>query len=90
VSPYREFLLLSPARIDTDPAPHGHDGTVELSKEAIGGSHPAVLSIDPPVATAAPLSVTTTELGHKAIVLEIPVAAGGLRFGLVLIGRIEA
>ena len=90
VSPYREFLLLSPAAIDKDPAPRGHDGTVELSKEAIGGSHPAVLSIDPPVAAAAALSVTTTELGHKGIVLEVPVAGGTLRFGLVLIGKIEA
>lgn len=90
VSPYREFLLLSPARIDTDPAPRDHDGLVEVSKEAIGGSHPAVLSIDPPVSTAALLSVTTTELAHKAIVLEIPVAGGALRFGLVLIGKIEA
>lgn len=90
VSPYREFLLLSPAALDTDAGPRGHDGTVELSKEAIGGSHPAVLSIDPPVATAAPLSVATTELGHKAVVLEIPSAGGALRFGLVLIGKIEA
>jgi hypothetical protein len=90
VSPFREFLLLSPAALDTDPAPRGHDGTVEISKEAIGGSHPAVLSIDPPVSTAAPLSVTTNELGHKAVVLEIPSTGGTLRFGLVLIGKIEA
>jgi len=90
VSPYREFLLLSPAALDADPAPRGHDGTVELSKEAIGGSHPAVLSIDPPVAAAAPLAVTTTDLGHKAIVLEVPAAGASLRFGLVLIGKIEA
>ena len=48
VSPYREFLLLSPVAIDTDPAPRSHDALVEVSKEAIGGSHPAVLSIDPP------------------------------------------
>ena len=90
VSPFREFILLSPIALDTDPAPRGHDGTVEISKEAIGGSHPAVLSVDPPVASAAPLSVMTTELGHKAIVLEVPTAGGSLRFGLVLIGKIEA
>ena len=89
VSPFREFILLSPAALDTDPAPRGHDGTVEISKEAIGGSHPAVLSIDPPVAAAAPLTVITTELGHRAIVLEVPTASGTLRFGLVLIGKIE-
>ena len=90
VSPYRDFILLSPVALDTDPAPRGHDGTVEISKEAIGGSHPAVLSLDPPVASAAPLSVATTELGHKAIVLEVTTAGGSLRFGLVLIGKIEA
>ena len=90
VSPYREFLLLSPAKLDTDVAAKPHDPLVELSKETIGGSHPAVWSIDPPVAATAPLTVHTTELGHKAIVLELPAAGGALRFGLVLIGKIEA
>jgi hypothetical protein len=90
VSPYRDFLLLSPAARDTDPAPRGHDGTIEFSKEAIGGSHPAVLSLDPPVASDAPLTVHTTDVGLKALVMEVPIAGGTLRFGLVLIGKIEA
>lgn len=90
VSPYREFLLLSPAKLDTDTADKAHDPLVELSKETIGGSHPAVWSIDPPTTTAAPLSVHTTEHDLKAIVLEVPAAGGALRFGLVLIGKIEA
>ncbi len=95
VSPFRQFLLLSPATLDTDPQPRGHDGTIEISKEAIGGSHPAVLSIDPPAAKEAPLQLHKTELDHDAIVMELPVVrdgkpAGTLRFGLVLIGKIEA
>ena len=96
VSPFREFLLLCPAAADTDAAARGHDGTIDLSKQTIGGSHPAVWSIDPPSASDAPLAVHTTELGHKALVVEVPVsrgdraAAGSLRFGIVLIGRIEA
>lgn len=95
VSPFRDFLLLCPAAADTDPAPRGHDGTVDLSKQSIGGSHPAVLSIDPPVATEQSLAVHTTDLGHKAVVVEVPITRGGkpagaLRFGIVLIGRIEA
>jgi hypothetical protein len=90
VSPFREFLLLSPAAADTDPAPKGHDESVELSKQTIGGSHPAVWSIDPPVASDAPLSVHTTDLGHKALIMEVPAAGGMLRFGVVLIGKIEA
>lgn len=95
VSPFRDFLLVSPAGVDKDPAPHGHDGTIELSKQAIGGSHPGVLSIDPPVTAAAPLSLHKTELDHDAVIMEVPVTrsgkpAGNLKFGLVLVGRIEA
>lgn len=95
VSPFRDFLLVSPAGVDKDPAPQGHDGTIELSKQAIGGSHPGVLSIDPPVTAAATLSLHKTELDHDAVIMEVPVTrsgkpAGTLKFGLVLVGRIEA
>jgi hypothetical protein len=96
ISPFREFLLLSPAAIDTEAAPRGHEGTVEISKRTIGGSHPAIWSIDPPVADAklAALSSHKTELGHDAVIVEVPLAgdskpAGALKFGVVLIGRIE-
>jgi len=91
VSPFREFLLLSPSSQDTNPAPPGHDGLVDLSKQTIGGSHPAVWSLDPPVATDAALTVrANTELDLEALIMEVPVAGGTLRFGLVLIGKIEA
>ena len=50
VSPFRNFLLLSMAAVDKDPAPRDHDATVELSAQTLGGKHPAVLSIDPPAA----------------------------------------
>lgn len=95
VSPFREFLLASPAALDTDPAPRGHDATIEISKQAVGGSHPAVLSIDPPAAKENPLQVHRTQLDHEAVVMEIPVTrdgkpAGTLRFGVVVVGKIEA
>jgi hypothetical protein len=95
VSPFRDFLLLSPAAHDTHPAPRGHDGTVEVSKQTIGGSHPAVWSIDPPVASQTVLQLHKTELGHEAVVMEVPATrdgkpAGALRFGVVLVGKIEA
>jgi hypothetical protein len=90
VSPFREFLLLSPAAQDTDPAARSHDALTDLSKQTIGGSHPAVWSLDPPVATEPVLTVHTTDLGHKALVMDVPTAGGTLRFGLVLIGKIEA
>ncbi len=71
ISPFRNFLLISPA-------------AVELSRQTLGGKHPAVLSIDPPSAKDAPLAVYTTELGHKSLIVE----AGKLKFGIVLIGKI--
>jgi hypothetical protein len=84
ISPFRDFLLVSPAAVDSDPAAAGHDGVIALSKQTLGGSHPAVLSIDPPAATQAPLDVYTTQLGHKSLIVQV----GQLKFGIVLIGRI--
>jgi hypothetical protein len=91
VSPHREFLLVSPAAIDTDSKPAGAEGAIAMSKQSIGGSHPAVLSIDPLTTAAEPLSVQQNAAGHKAIVFEVPTTAGAaLRFGLILVGKIEA
>lgn len=93
ISPFREFLVLSPAAVDQDPKTTGFDGAVALSKQTIGTSHPAGLSLDPPVATETPLSVYSNEQGHKGVVFEVPRSVGGkpagaLRFGLILIGLI--
>jgi hypothetical protein len=85
----REFLLLSPATVDQDTRPLGFDGTVALSKQTLGASHPAALSVDP-AATTAPLSTITNELDHKGVVFEVKTSSGGaLRFGLILIGIVE-
>ena len=85
VSPFRNFLLVSPAAVDKDPAARDHDGIIELSRQTLGGKHPAVWSIDPPVGKDAPLTVYTTDLGHKSLIVEV----GKLKFGIVLIGRIR-
>ena len=37
-----------------------------MSKQTIGASHPAALSLDPPVSTAAVLSRYTSELDTRA------------------------
>jgi hypothetical protein len=89
VSPHRDFLLLSPAAVDGTPAPAGHDGSVDLSRQAIGSSHPAILAIDPPSASETVGSVRSNDLGHTAVVFEIP-ATPPIRFGLVLVGKIDA
>jgi hypothetical protein len=84
VSPFRNFLLVSPAAVDKDPAAPDHDGIVALSRQTLGGKHPAVWSIDPPAGKDAPLTVYTTDLGHKSLIVEV----GKLKFGIVLIGKI--
>lgn len=89
VSPNREFLLLSPAETDLDPKALGFDGVVALSKQTIGASHPAALSIDPPSSTAAPLSPVTNEMDLKGVTFEIKTSSGTLKFGLILVGVIE-
>jgi hypothetical protein len=90
VSPHREFLLATPAGDDTTPGSLGHEPSVELAKKSINISHPAVLSLDPPVATSAPLTVAQNDAGHTSVVFEVPTAQGPLKFGLILVGLIEA
>lgn len=90
VSPYREFLVATPAADDQSAAVLGHDAAVELGAKTTNIAHPAVLSIDPPVAAEAPLTVVQNDAGHTAVVFEVPTGAGALRFGLILVGHIEA
>jgi hypothetical protein len=85
ISTFREYLLLSPAAIDTDPKVLGFDGVVALSKEVIGTAHPASLSLDPPEdAPGAVLSTYKNEHGHDGVVLQV----GSLKFGLIVSGLI--
>ena len=85
ISTFREFVLISPAAIDTDPKALGFDGVVALSKEVIGTAHPASLSLDPPEdAPGAVLSAYKNEHGHDGVVLQI----GPLKFGLIVTGLI--
>ena len=49
-------------------------------------AEPVPRDLAAPVAAA----IKTNDAGLKSIVLEVPVTGGQLRFGLVLIGKIEA
>jgi hypothetical protein len=90
-SPYREFLLIIQAGRDTDPHPTGQETTVELSTLTIKSSHPAIWSLAPPVADGQLLSIITNDSGHQAVIFEVGLANGGkARFGLIVIGTIEA
>jgi hypothetical protein len=89
-SPFREFLLVAQAALDTTADPLGYKGAVALAKKTGSKPHPAALSLDPPTTTGQPGALVTNEAGHKAVVFRVPVAGGGqLTFGLVLVGFIE-
>jgi hypothetical protein len=90
ISPYRDFLLLSPAAVDKDAKVLGFDGVVALSKQVIGTSHPASLSIDPPEdAPGAVLSAYKDDSGHDGVVFEIArKPSGTIKFGLIVSGLI--
>lgn len=89
ISTYRDCLLISPASVDTDPKVLGFDGVVALSKQVIGTSHPAALSLDPPEdAPGAVLSTYKNDLGHDGVVFEAHKAAGTVKFGLIVSGLI--
>ena len=90
ISPYRDFLLLSPAAVDKDSKVLGFDGVVALSKQVIGTSHPASLSIDPPEdAPGAVLSAYNNDSGHDGVVFEVArKPSGTIKFGLIVSGLI--
>ena len=92
ISPFREFLLLSPAAVDRDPKALGFDGAVAVAKQTVGTSHPASLSLDPPEdAPGAVLSAYKNESGHDGVVFELKQAGKGtgtIKFGVILVGLI--
>jgi hypothetical protein len=90
ISTYRDFLVISPASVDTDPKVLGFDGAVALSNQVIGTSHPATLSLDPPEdAPGAILSTYKNDLAHDGVVFEVPRRpAGTIKFGLIVSGLI--
>jgi hypothetical protein len=91
VAPHREFLLVCPAAVDTAAVPTGHDGAVDLAKQTTGVAHPAIWSLDPPSgAQGEPLTGYQNDAGHTGLVFELQTTSGPLRFGLILIGKIEA
>jgi hypothetical protein len=92
VSPYREFLLLSPADADNSAAALSHDSLVGISRQSIGGSHPACWALDPPIAGGERVgSVKSTATEQSAVIFSVPTSrdgqdVGALKFGLVLVG----
>jgi hypothetical protein len=87
----RDFLLVAPAAIDTNPANVSHDDAVNLSLQVTNTKHPSVWSLSPLAAGAGTLPAMVHNEDYDFWLLGLPVtpAGGGapLRMGLVVIGH---
>ena len=90
VSPFREYLLLSPASADQDPKPLGFDAScraVEADSRHVTPrrAEPGSAALDSSAAVA-----YKTELDHQGVTFQVKTSpSGSLTFGLVLVGLIE-
>jgi hypothetical protein len=85
-SPNRDFLVMVPAEVDTDPnAKPGFDELMNMSRKASGTPHPAVLSLyKASEAGTAPAIVKDGEHDWA-----VTTKLGDLPIGLIIIGRSE-
>jgi hypothetical protein len=87
----RDFLLVAPAAIDTNPAGVTHDETVNLSLKVTNTKHPSVWSLFPLAAGAGALPAVVRNEDNDTWMLgfQTTLASGGipLRMGLVVVGH---
>ena len=90
VSPNRDFILLSPIAVDTDPSKTiAFNDLVKMSKQASGTNHPAVLSLASPNAQNFP-AVGQDDQGHWMVEVKLPTSSGELPFAMVLVGQAQS
>ena len=80
VSPYRDFLLLIPAKLDQSTEPFGLNDLNQKSAESTGSSHPGILPLVPvgePVAK--PTTIEDAAHDTWSLTLGLPAVAGEAR-----------
>ena len=87
----RDFLLVAPAAIDTNPAGVTHDETINLSLKVTNTKHPSVWSLFQLAASAGALPAVVRNEHNNTWMLGFPatLSSGGapLRMGLVVVGH---
>ena len=87
----RDFVVVAPAAIDTNPAGVAHDDAVKLSLKVTNTKHPSVWSLFPLAADAGTLPAMVRNEDNDVWMLGFPatLAGGGapLRMGLVVVGH---
>jgi len=91
VSPYPDFLLLSPVTVDTQvDITLKLEDLLKLSRQASGTPHPAVLSLVPTSQGASLPSVVQDDQGHWVVQVKLAGKGQDLPLALVLVGQASA
>ncbi|MBI3653220.1 MAG: hypothetical protein HY231_19505 [Acidobacteria bacterium] len=90
ISPYRDFVLLTPVAEDPNPdAQYKFEELVKLSAKTTGTKHPAMWSLLAPEAKTFP-SLSENEHGHMVLTATVKTAAGAeLPVAVVVKGQAE-
>src|ERR1051326_8818213 len=90
VSPNRDFILLSPAAADADPAKTlAFNDLLKLSRQASGTTHPAVIGLAPVHDQSFP-SVAQDDQGHWMMQVKLPTSSGELPIAVILVGQAQS
>lgn len=88
VSPFRDYLLLSPAALDTSPAKISTDDLLKMSRKASGTGHPSIWSLLPAdTAPAAIPGIVHQDDGDIWVVFFQAPFAKPAPMGLVIVGH---
>lgn len=91
ISPYRDFLLLTPVAIDQNvDATYKFEELVKMSAKSLGGNHPAMMSLVLAEGAGATAKLTENEHGHLVLTTRVKTAAGSdLPIAFVVKGQAE-
>lgn len=92
VNPTRDFLLMSPAALDTNVNQLvALNDLLNLSRKASGSNHPAVLTMSPAGGDAKTATLTQDDLGHWVLQASAKTAGGqDLPLAFVVVGQTAA
>lgn len=91
ISPYRDFLLLSPVAIDQNvDTTYKFEELVKMSAKSLGGNHPAMMSLVLAEGAGDAAKLTENEHGHLVLTAKLKTSTGGeLAMAFVVKGQAE-
>lgn len=91
ISPYRDFLLLTPVALDQNvDATYKFEELVKMSAKSLGGNHPAMISLVLAEGAGATPKLSENESGHLVLTAKVKTSSGSeLPIAFVIKGQAE-